>query len=210
MNIMNSNVDGMSKINYWSPSVIEETSGGYTSVNVLSKHFTNRKIFITGVVTEDLANDFATEMMYLSESSDKPIDIFINSPGGSVQSGLMMYDIIQACGEKAEINMYCMGLAASMAAILLAGGQKGHRYILPHSSVMIHEPLINGGLGGSATSIKKTADSIMDTKATICKILAKHTGKTYRAVEKAISYDHYLNSSEAVEFGICDEVKNFV
>lgn len=208
--IINSNNDGMSKINKWLPTVIEETSGGFSAVNILSKHFTNRKIFITGEVTDDLANDFATEILYLSRVSDEPIDIYINSPGGSVQSGLMMYDIIQACSDKVEINMYCMGMAASMAAILLAGGQKGRRFILPHSTVMIHEPLISSGVGGSATNIKKTADSIMNTKATICKILSKHTGKTYKSIEKAISYDHYMDSEEAVAFGICDAVKTFI
>ena len=104
--------------------------------------------------------------------------------------------------------MYCTGMASSMGAVILAGGQKGRRFILPHSKVMIHEPLISGGMGGSATSIKRTADSILETKAITNGILAKHTGKTVKEIDKATAFDNFMNAKEAVEFGICDEIRN--
>ena len=191
----------------WIPSVLEETFQGLNSIDLMSRHLTDRKIFLNGEVTNTMADDFVSQMMYLV-AKDGPIDIYINSPGGSVDAGLVIYDIIQSCKDKVEINMYCTGLAASMAAIIFAGGQKGHRYILPHSKCMIHEPLISGGLGGSATSIKKTADSILETKALSCEILAKHTGKTVEEIDEAISFDNYMNAKQAVEFGLCDEVCN--
>jgi ATP-dependent Clp protease protease subunit len=164
-------------------------------------------LFLTGEVTSEMANDFVSQMLYLA-ASDEPINIYINSPGGSVNAGLVIYDTIQALSEKLEINMYCIGMAASMGAIILAGGQKGRRFILPHSKVMIHEPLISGGIGGSATSIKKTSDSILETKAITNGILAKHTGKSIKEINKATSFDNYMNAKEAIEFGICDEICN--
>ncbi len=99
-------------------------------------------------------------------------------------------------------------MAASMGAVILASGTKDHRFILPHSKVMIHEPLIQGGMGGSATSVKKTADSILETKSLINGILAKHTGKTVKEIDKATSFDNFMNAEEAVKFGICDEIRN--
>ena len=145
----------------------------------------------------------------MAESSE-PIDIYLNSPGGSVNAGMVIYDVIQALEGKVPINIYCIGMAASMGAIILAGGHKGHRYILPHSKCMIHEPLISGGLGGSATSIKKTADSILETKAITNGVLAKHTGKTLEEIDKATAFDNYMNAEESVEFGLCDEIRNIV
>ena len=199
----------MSSVGTWVPSVEEESSYGTREVQLRTKHFTNRRVFLTGEVTEDMANDFASEMLYLSQDN-MPIDIYINSPGGSVNAGLVIYDIIQSCAEKVEINIFCIGLAASMGAVILAGGPKGHRFILPHSKVMIHEPLIAGGMGGSASSIKKTADSILETKAITNGLLAKHTGKTIKQIDKATSYDNYMNAEEAIRFGICDEVKSII
>ncbi|MGN0167860.1 MAG: ClpP family protease [Acetatifactor sp.] len=104
------------------------------------------------------------------------------------------------------IKLYCTGIAASMAAIIPAGGQKGNRYILPHSKVMIHEPLIAGGVGGSATSIKNIADSILQTRKLVNEILSKHTGKTIGEIEESTSFDNYLNAEEAVKFGLCDQI----
>lgn len=200
--------DGMiDLINSWIPSVEEESCNGTREITLQTKHFTNGKLFLLGEVTETMANNFVSELLYLVEKGD-PVDIYINSPGGSVNAGLVIYDVIQACLEKIEINMYCIGMAASMGAVILAGGQKGHRFILPHSNVMIHEPLISGGVGGSATSIKRTSDSILETKQIINSILANHTGKTIKAIDKATSYDNYMNAKEAVAFGICDEIRN--
>ncbi len=143
-------------------------------------------------------------MLYLQQESNEPITIYINSPGGSVNAGLVIYDCIQS--SEIEINIICAGMAASMAAIILAGGQKGHRFILPHSKVMIHEPLISHGVGGSATSIKNISDSIIETRELVNNILAKHTGKTLEEINKATSFDNYMNAKEAIEFGLCDEV----
>ena len=191
----------------WVPAVEEESCNGVREVQLRTKHFTNGKLFLTGEVTDEMANNFVSQLLYLVEKGD-PIDIYINSPGGSVNAGLVIYDVIQACSEKVEINLYCIGMAASMGAVILAGGQKGRRYILPHSKVMIHEPLIAGGMGGSATSIKKTADSILETKAITNGILAKHTGKKLEEIDEATSFDNFMNANEAVEFGICDEIRN--
>ena len=191
----------------WNPSVEEESSNGVREISLRTKHFTNRKMFLTGEVTDEMANNFVSQLLYLVEK-EEPVDIYINSPGGSVNAGLVIYDTIQACSEKIQINMYCIGMAASMGAVILAGGQKGRRYILPHSKVMIHEPLIAGGMGGSATSIKKTADSILETKAITNGILAKHTGKTMEEIDEATSFDNFMNAKEAIEFGLCDEIRN--
>lgn len=194
-------------VNNWNPAVEEETYGGVREVLLRTKHFTNGKLFLTGEITDDCANDFVSELIYLTEKGD-PVDIYINSPGGSVNAGLVIYDVLQACSKKIEINLYCIGMAASMGAIILAGGPKGHRFILPHSKVMIHEPLISGGMGGSATSIKKTADSILETKAITNGILAEHTGKTIKEIDKATAFDNFMNAEEAVKFGIVDEIRN--
>ncbi len=191
------------------PYILEETNSGYMSISLDARHRTDRKIFLNGEVCNGMADNFLSEMLYLS-GSNEPIDIYINSPGGSVDAGLMIYDVIRGCEGKIPINMYCTGMAASMAAVILAGGQKGRRFILPNSRCMIHEPLINGGVGGSATSIKKTADSILETKAKLAKILSKHTGKSVAEINKATSFDNFMSAEEAVKFGICDEVRNVV
>lgn len=200
------NLEGF-KICTWTPSVLEECYGGVRQFDLQTKHFMNRKLFLTGQVDEEMANHFVSEFLYLAQSND-PIDIYINSPGGSVNSGLVIYDIIQSCEGKVPINMYCTGMAASMAAVILAGGQKGRRYILPHSKCMIHEPLMTGGAGGSATSIQKTAESIMETKAIINGILSKHTGKTVEEIDESTAFDNYMNAEDAIAFGLCDEIRN--
>ncbi len=189
------------------PGIEEDSYQGKTGISLITRQFSNRKLFLAGTITEDTANLFVLEMMHLIEK-DEPIDIYINSPGGNVNAGLVIYDLIQNVGEKLEINMYCYGYAASMAAIILAGGQKGRRYALPHSQIMIHEPLIDGGLGGSASTIKKTADSILEIKSITNGILAKHTGKTIKEIDKATQFDNFMNAEEAIKFGIIDEVKN--
>lgn len=193
----------------WTPSIEVETANGTREVLLKTKHFTNGKLFLTGEVTDDMANNFVSELLYLTEKG-QPIDIYINSPGGSCNAGLVIYDVIQACSEKIEINLYGVGMAASMGAVILASGKKGHRFILPHSKVMIHEPLISGGMGGSATTIKKTAESILETKAIMNEILAKHTGKTEQEIDEATAFDNFMNAQEAIEFGLVDEIRNIV
>ena len=193
----------------WVPSLIEEGCNGINIVNLQTKLFSKRKLFINGEITSEMADDFVKEFLHLTESYD-PISIYINSPGGSVNAGLVMYDLIRACSDRILVEMYCTGMAASMAAVLLAGGQKGRRFIMPHSKVMIHEPLISGGMGGSATSIKRTAESILETKAITNGILREHTGRTEEEIEKATSFDNLMNAQQAVDFGICDEIRSII
>ena len=186
------------------PTIEVESAHGIREVSLDTRHLMNRRIFIHGEITDESANDFLSQMLYLEQESSEPITIYINSPGGSVNAGLVIYDCIQS--SDLEINIICAGMAASMAAIILAGGQHGRRYIMPHSKVMIHEPLINSGLGGSATSIKNISDSILETRSLVNSILSKHTGKTVKEVNKATSFDNYMNAEEAIEFGICDMI----
>ena len=188
-------------------NIIVKSSNGITVVPIESQLLTQRKLFIEGEITDASACDFAKKISLLvSDDPKAPIDIAITSDGGLVSAGLMIYDIIRSLD--LEVYMYCRGMAASMAAIILAGGQKGRRFILPHSRIMIHEPLISGGVGGSATSIQRTAESIMETRRISVELLSADTGKTKKEVEKAISFDNYMNAKEAVEFGICDTITN--
>lgn len=184
-------------------SYIEETSNGIEEISVDSRLMTDRCIVIEGPITSETAVDIAKQMLIMSKS-DAPISVYICSPGGEVKAGLAIYDIFQSF--KGELRMYCIGQAASMAAVLLAAGQKGRRYILPHSQVMIHEVLLGGGIGGSATSISKISESIMETRDLVNGILAKHTGKTIEEINSATSFDNVMNAEKAVEFGICDEI----
>ncbi len=190
----------------WNARYLEESPQGLKEVSLRTKQLSERKIFITGEITEDTANEFVSSMMYLSEEKE-PVNIYVHSPGGSVNAGLLIYDVITSCSKKMEINLWCMGHASSMGAVIVAGGPKGHRFILPHSKMMIHEPLIAGGLGGSATSIHKAAESIIETRSITNGILAKHTGKTLEEIDKATAFDNTMNAEEAVAFGLCDEVR---
>ena len=188
----------------WIPSIEVESAHGTREVSLSTRHLMKRKIFINGGIDSELANNFLSQFMYLENEGDEEITIYINSPGGEVNAGLMIYDIIQ--GSSVPVNIICTGMAASMAAVILAGGQKGRRYILKHSKVMIHEPLLANGVGGSATSIKNISESILETRNLLNGILAKHTGKTLKEVNKATSFDNYMNAEEAIKFGICDVV----
>ncbi|MDD7641371.1 MAG: ATP-dependent Clp protease proteolytic subunit [bacterium] len=192
----------------WIPTIEVEGVNGTREVSLYTRHLTNRNIFLNGEINADMANFFVTQLLYLEETPDEPVNIYINSPGGEVNAGLMIYDAIQ--GSKLEINMICTGLAASMAAVLLAGGQRGSRYILRHSKVMIHEPLLANGVGGSATSIRKISESIIETRELVNGILAKHTGKTVEEINEATSFDNYMSAEEAIAFGLCDRITDSV
>lgn len=183
-------------------SLVTETAKGIQTVPVKDLLFSRRSIFISEINSETALN-FAKEFMCLSNKKE-PVNIYINSHGGEVNSGLLIYDLIQ--GSTLEINTYCMGEAYSMGAVLLAAGQKGRRFILPHSRVMIHEPLISNGVGGSATSISRISDSILETRRLLNEILAKHTARSAEEISKATSFDNFMNAEEAVEFGICDQI----
>lgn len=188
----------------WIPSIEVESINGTREVTLETRHLMNRNIFLTGMIDAESADAFLSQFLYLEQEPEKPVNIYINSPGGEVDAGLMIYDVIQQSSLK--INMICTGMAASMAAIILAGGQKGSRLILNHSKVMIHEPLLANGVGGSATSIRNISESIQETRNVLNGILAEHTGKQMEEIEAATAYDHYMNAEEAIAFGICDAV----
>lgn len=185
------------------PAYLINGARGVSSVPLNSDFLSRGIVFIDEFISAASANKFLREMMYLSQKNE-PVKLFINSPGGEVNAGLLMYDIIT--GFKNPLDIYCVGEAGSMAAILFAAGKPGHRFILPHSRVMIHEVLINGGVSGSATSISKISDSIMEVRNLINSILAKHTGKTVDEINKATAFDNIMNAKEAVEFGIADKI----
>ena len=187
-------------------NIIKKSSSGIQTLPLNSYWLSQRKIFISDSITMESANSAIQQLLFLEcEDKTAPIEIYLSSPGGEVNAGLMLYDQLKGMNNL-PIKTYCIGLAASMAAILLAGGQKGNRFILPHSKVMIHEPLILGSVGGSATSIQRTAESIMETKQITTRLLSQDTGKPIELIEQAISYDNFMNAEQAVEFGICDAV----
>jgi len=182
-----------------------ESANGVREVSIYTHHLMKRHVYISGEINQQSADEFLAKLQFLEEEPDKPVLLMINSQGGEVNAGLAMYDLLQAT--PLTVYTYCYGRAASMAAILLAGGQKGRRFILPNSEVMIHEPLIAGGLGGSATSIHNLSESILKTRDKMNGILAKHTGKSILEINTATSFDHYMSAGEAVQFGICDAVR---
>ena len=186
-------------------STIEvESANGTREISLYTRHLMNRRVFLTGEIGDESAVEIVSQLMFLQDDGDEEISLYINSPGGSVNAGLMIMDVLS--GMKVPVKMYCIGMAASMAAVILASGEKGNRFILPHSEVMIHEPLLNSGAGGSATSIKRKAESILETKDILNKILSKHTGRSVEEIDKATSYDNYMNAEECIEFGICDKI----
>lgn len=189
------------------PSYVYKGARGSTVIPLDSELLSERIILIDNTITSQTAVDFYKSMRFLAKT-DEPIKVVICSGGGEVISGQAIYDLMQ--GVKNEVHTYCIGRAASMAAVLLAAGTKGHRYILPHSEVMIHEVLIGGGVGGSATSISKISESINKTRDVMNGILAKHTGKTIEEINEATSFDNYMTAQQAVEFGICDKITDNV
>lgn len=184
-----------------------KTSAGITLMPADSQLLTHRKIFIEGEINAETACTFLKQVLFLNrEDAHKPIDVMVNSCGGEINSGLLMYDIIQS--STAPIRMYCAGRAYSMAAILIACGMHG-RYILPHGELMLHQPLLGNQVGGNASSLKSISDSLLETKAKINAILSKHTGKSVNEIEQMTSFDHYFTAEEAVDAGLCDEICSF-
>lgn len=186
-------------------NVVIRQSGGTGEYSAFSINSGNGDIFFTGEINSESAVRFAS-LMKVMESQENDVRIYINSDGGELTSGLLMYDIIQAYPY--GIDIYCAGIAASMAAVLLAGGRKGRRFILPHSRVMIHEPLILDSFGGSATTIEKKAQGILRVRELVNGILAKHTGRNIEEINRATSFDNFMDAEAAVNFGICDEIRS--
>jgi len=178
---------------------------GKREMSLNARMLRQRRLFLTGEINEASANELIQELMYIeTEEGDEPVRLYINSGGGEVTGGLMIYDFLQAM--KTPVEMFCIGRAASMAAVIFASGKKGHRHILPHGRLMIHEPLIDGGVGGSATSIRNISDSILKTKRILNELLAQSTGKTVEEIDAATAYDHYMDAEESIEFGLCDDI----
>jgi ATP-dependent Clp protease protease subunit len=170
-----------------------------------TKHFSEGKLFLTGSITEEAADDFISELLYLN-GEQKPVTIYINSPGGSVTAGLSIYDALQTY--EGEVNLHCYGMASSMAALILASGKPGHRFITPHARTMIHEPLLANKIGGSASSIEETAKNMLETKGVLNELLARHTNRTKEEIDEATRFDNFMNAEESVVFGLCDEIRN--
>ena len=183
--------------------VIEQSSRGERAYDIYSRLLKDRIIFMGEQVQDDMANIVIAQMLFLeSEDPDKDINLYLNSPGGVTTSGLAIYDTMQYI--KPDITTICMGQAASMGALLLAAGAKGKRYALPHSRVMIHQPL--GGMQGQATDIDIHAKEILKTRDTLNRILAKHTGKDFDTISRDTERDFFMSSEEAKEYGIVDKI----
>ncbi len=185
------------------PMVIEQTPRGERSYDIYSRLLKERVIFIVGQIEDHMANLVVAQLLFLeSENPDKDISIYINSPGGSVTAGLAIYDTMQFV--KPHISTLCIGQAASMGAVLLAAGEKGKRFSLPHSRVMIHQPL--GGYQGQASDIEIHAKEILKIREQLNQLLANHTGQSIETIDKDTERDNFMGSDQAVEYGLIDEV----
>jgi len=191
------------------PMVIEQTSRGERSFDIYSRLLKERIIFIGTAINDEVANLVIAQLLFLeSENPEKDIQIYINSPGGSVSAGLGIYDIMQFV--KCDIATYCMGMAASMGSLLLAAGTTGKRYALPHSRVMIHQPLISGGgISGQVTDIEIHAKEMLRIKDMLTDIYVRHTHKDVKFLKDVMERDHYLSPEQAKEYGIIDQVVDF-
>ena len=184
------------------PTVIEKTNNGERAYDIYSRLLKNRIIILSGEIDDNLANIIIAELLYLDSINNDDIELYINSPGGSITSGMAIYDTMNFI--KSDVSTTCLGIAASMAAFLLSCGTKGKRYCLPNAEVMIHQPL--GGVQGQATEIDIVAKRIINLKKKLNTILSKNTGKTLKQIEKDTDRDHYLSSEEALDYGIIDEI----
>ena len=190
--------------NYLVPTVVEQTPRGERAFDIYSRLLQERIIFLGTPIDDTIANLVMAQLLHLEgDDPDKDIAIYINSPGGSTYALMAIYDTMQFI--KPDVATYCMGLAGSAAAVLLAGGAQGKRFALPHSRVMLHQPHISG-LGGQASDIEIHAREILKTRAEINELLASHTGQDLERVADDTERDYWLSAAEAVEYGIVDEV----
>jgi ATP-dependent Clp protease, protease subunit len=185
------------------PMVVEQTGRGERAYDIYSRLLRDRIVFLGTEINDDVANLITAQFLFLeSEDPDKEISLYIHSPGGSVTAGLAIYDTMQFI--KPPVSTLCMGFAASMGAVLLAAGQKGKRYALPHSTICIHQPL--GGARGQASDIEIHAREILRMREELNNILMKHTGQSLRKLEKDTDRDYFMAPQQAVEYGLIDEV----
>ena len=184
------------------PNVVEKNSDGERVYDIYSRLLKDRIIILSGEINDNLSNIIVAELLYLDSINHDPINIYINSPGGSITSGMAIYDTINFV--KSKVSTVCIGIAASMAAFLLASGENNMRYCLPNSEVMIHQPL--GGAQGQATEIKIAAERILKLKNKLNKILSKKTGQNIKKIENDTERDYFLSAEEALEYGIIDKI----
>lgn len=184
------------------PIVIEKTNLGERSYDIYSRLLKDRIIIINGEINDQSANNIVAQLLYLDSVNHNEINIYINSPGGSITAGMAIYDTMNFI--ESDVSTTCIGIAASMAAFLLSSGKKGKRYILPNSEVMIHQPL--GGAQGQATEIKIAAERILKLKNKLNKILSKNTNKELSDIERDTERDYFMDSNEALDYGIVDNI----
>ena len=185
------------------PMVVEQSARGERAYDIYSRLLKERVVFVVGPIEDHMANLVVAQLLFLeSENPDKDISIYINSPGGSVSAGMAIYDTMQFTSP--DISTLCVGQAASMGALLLAGGAKSKRYALRHSRIMIHQPL--GGFQGQATDIDIHAKEILKVREQLNRVLAEHTGQPIERIAQDTERDHFLDSAEAREYGLVDEV----
>ncbi|MEK2689272.1 ATP-dependent Clp protease proteolytic subunit [Bdellovibrio sp. GT3] len=188
------------------PYVIEQTSKGERSYDIYSRLLKDRIIILGSAVTDEVANALIAQFLFLeSDNPEKPIHLYINSPGGSVSAGMAIYDMMQFV--KCDVATYCMGMAASMGSLLLTAGTKGMRYSLPNTRIMIHQPLLSGGgLSGQVTDIEIHARELLRTKEKLTRIYETHTGKDYEFLRQQMERDNFMDPYQAKEFGLLDHV----
>ena len=185
------------------PMVVEQTNRGERSYDIYSRLLKDRIVFLGGEINDDVANSVVAQMLFLEmEDPEADIQLYINSPGGVITSGMAIYDTMRYL--KCEVSTLCIGMAASMGAFLLAAGAKGKRKALPHAEIMIHQP--SGGARGQATDIEIQAEQILRVKKTMNQLLAEHTGQPLRTIEKDVERDHYMTADQALKYGLIDEI----
>lgn len=188
------------------PYVVEQTGRGERSYDIFSRLLNDRIVMLSEPIDDAVASVIVAQLLYLeSQDPEKDIDLYINSPGGSITAGMAIYDTMQYI--KCDVNTICIGMAASMGAFLLSSGAKGKRFALPNAEIMIHQPLIGGGgLSGQCTDIKIHSDHLVRTRDKMNRILAENTGKSIEQVAADTERDNYLTSDEALEYGLVDKV----
>ena len=196
-------MDSTPKNNYYIPTVIESDGRGERAFDIYSRLLKDRIIFIGTAIDDGVANSVIAQMLFLQmQDPKKDIHIYINSPGGSVTAGLAIYDTMQFL--TCDVNTYCIGIAASMGAVILTAGTEGKRFCLPNSHVMIHQ--VSGGAQGTAADVERTIGFMFNLKKRLNTILSKHTGKTEKQVEKDADRDNYMSAEESAEYGLVDKV----
>lgn len=184
------------------PTVIEKSNNGERVYDIYSRLLKDRIIILSGEITDESANSIVAQLLYLDSLNQDDISLYINSPGGAVTAGMAIYDTMNFV--KSDVSTICLGMAASMAAFLLSSGSKGKRFCLPHSEVMIHQPL--GGAQGQATEIKIAAEHILNLKEKLNKILSKNTGQDMKQIEQDTDRDNFMSAEKAKEYGIIDQI----